>query len=64
MTKREKVAAMTDEELIKEYKRVCQMYDWWSTSDDGSEGAFWDYEGKPVMIELEKRGIDWREYDK
>ena len=59
MTYREELEKLTDEELLKKYKYVCERYDWWSTSDDGSEGAFWDHEGQPVVDELKKRGIDY-----
>lgn len=64
MTYREELEKLTDEELLKKYKYVCDMYLWWSSSDDGSEGAFWDYEGQPVVDELKKRGIDYRNYDR
>ena len=45
---------LNNEELKKEFKRVYAYYKTWLNSTDGSDGACWEYEVKPVIEELEK----------
>ena len=56
-----KLEALNNEELKKEFKRVYAYYKKWLNSTDGSDGACWEYEVKPVIEELEKRGINYKE---
>ena len=56
-----KLETLTNEELKKEFKRVYAYYQTWSNSTDGSDGACWDYEVRPVIKELEKRGINYED---
>lgn len=53
--------ALNNEELKKEFKRAYAYYKTWLNSTDGSDGAYWEYEVKPVIEELEKRGINYKE---
>lgn len=48
----------TDDQLRKAYKDRCEEYEYWRSSTDGSDGAFWDYEVMPIIREAELRGID------
>ena len=52
---------LNNEELKKEFKRVYAYYKTWLNSTDGSDGACREYEVKPVIEELEKRGINYKE---
>ena len=52
---------LNNEELKKEFKRVYAYYKKWLNSTDGSDGACWEYEVRPVIEELEKRGINYKE---
>lgn len=52
---------LNNEELKKEFKRAYAYYKKWLNSTDGSDGACWEYEVKPVIEELEKRGINYKD---
>jgi len=56
-----KLETLNNEELKQEFKRVYAYYERWLNSTDGSAGACWDYEVKPVIKELEKRGINYQD---
>ena len=49
---------MTNEELISAYKSGYAHYQSWSNSTDGSDGACWDYEVRPYLQEIRKRGLE------
>lgn len=48
----------TDAELRQAYKDRYEEYKTWWNSQDGSDGAFWDYEIRPIYEEARRRGID------
>ena len=47
---------LNDEELISAFKSAYQSYLGWKTCTDGSDGACWEYEVKPVIEEWLRRG--------
>lgn len=57
-----KLETLNNEELKKEFKRVYAYYETWLNSTDGSDGACWNYEVRPVIKELEKRGINYKDF--
>lgn len=58
--KKEELMSLTDEQLQEELFDALDAYDRWSTSDDGSDGACWDYRVRPVLEEAKRRGIELR----
>ena len=56
-----KLETLSNKELKKEFKRAYAYYKTRLNSTDGSDGACWEYEVRPVIEELEKRGINYKD---
>lgn len=50
-------AQMTDAQLFEELEKAEQSISHWKTSTDGSYGAAWEYECKPIWEEIKRRGL-------
>ena len=59
MTK-EQLMSLTDGQLQEALFDALDDYDYWSSSDDGSDGACWDHRVRPVLDEAKRRGIELR----
>ena len=51
----------TDQDLKELFVEKYKVYRSWSNSQDGSDGACWEYEVKPIVQEWERRGYDYQE---